>query len=1134
MARVQISDLDPDIWVGWAHLEEPYAKFPGADHAEQSLDLSRLSVDTLKILYQVQQKNAQILQCKPASLKLDKSAIRAILLEVKHCAKTGSGFKVRRRFLEVIEAGNAMGRFDIPIPYVPAPLPPMPPSPFTHENMERRAKITPLLAAFNYSLKESRCAVSSQAWWGQVLLSAMLNGALVDSVFLMELVKSLAGGDYDPELRWVCLYPVKGKNPPKHPVLRRWFVDPVTRLILASSINGQKLVMPEFKRVSDGQNVYSCISAYAKHHEFSDKLPGGIKALLDGSRARLHLHMPPWLVQYASDRLVSTSLPEHVWERLMHPPSKYVSTLTSRVVPASAGPVSMLDDLDDEGQEGGDEGDEGEYEPGNAPIEKDETLPAQLRELGGVLNSKQDEPQKRVKAWLAANNSELLPSVRILGLWAAEHLLAKGRGRRIKRPRTTYQMVNCIAGRLVGQLGRLDLTKLGNEGAYLEVYQVALEDTPSNGVRRIVGRALKSLHQYLESKHGVVPLSDHDIFRVSGRGNAAVDANLISTDSFFQISNHLEQEINKLYGAQVGKSKVANALVQQLRVVLSLGFFCGLRRSEVLGLQIQDLDFIEGVSITPENPPEFWIEICKNGLRELKSRSANRLLPAFVLMPPPVLIEVRNLWVLRRNQIRASDKAQNPDTHDPLKAITGTEPLFNLFVKNGKVNDRDLNLERLTKALKHLNDDEGLRFHHLRHSFANWLTVMLWLGEQGKGVFLPEWFMPTEHDSRRLMISASVRQSLLGAAPSNTRSMLQISSLMGHAGLDITMGSYIHLADFILGRMAYRLTPKWDIATLEALSGYSASYLYEIERKLSIATPSQIRPGVYLDSICARLLLDGKNRVPVKKKSTVKFTKSSAVIPPKNITTKTLQVLEIFNFLEYAKTVSAPQNEDLELYPIKISSERYGYPLEDLKIWFQQLKSLPQGVLRSKGVPLARPKYNRIAADLVSKPEQISVAMTACELLKKVYQGEMPELGKKLACQKRVQELLSDFLELWIPGTQLSIETDSLPKAKRWLWFLRELKIGTAIDATHTPSIGKDFPSAKRQRQYWEDQLEISQIKESEPKVSDSTRGKIRIDLGLTQISKGGSEPQYEGAAILFGMRATLSVLALIRCTFLD
>ena len=364
--------------------------------------------------------------------------------------------------------------------------------------------------------------------------------------------------------------------------------------------------------------------------------------------------------------------------------------------------------------------------------------------------------------------------------------------------------------------------------------------------------------------------------------------------------------------------------------------------------------------------------------------------------------------------------------------------------------------------------------------------------------------------------------------------MLQISSLMGHAGLDITMGSYIHLADFILGRMAYRLTPQLDIATLELLSGYSTSYLYEIERKLSVATPPQIRSGVYLDSICDRMLLEGKNIAPVKKKSTVKFTKSSAVIPPKELTAKTLQVLEILNFIEYVKTVPLPENEDSALHPLKLASERYGYRLEDLYLWIQKLPSLPQGVLRSKGVFLTKPKANKLVADLVGKPEQVSIAMETCELLKKVYQGEMPWLGKKLACQKRVQELLSDFLELWVIGTHLSIETDSLPKAKRWLWFLRELQIGEAIDITHTPSIGKDFPSAKRQRQYWKDQLEIGQIKEVEPKVSDSTRGRIRVDLDLTQISKKKGVPQHEGSAAMFGVRAALSLLALVQCTFLD
>jgi len=774
-----------------------------------------------------------------------------------------------------------------------------------------------------------------------------------------------------------------------------------------------------------------------------------------------------------------------------------------------------------EGEEG-DGGEEFDLEDGG--IELNEMLPAQLRELGGLLNSKQDGHQGRAREWLATNQDTLLPSVRIIGLWATDHLLAKGRGRRPKRPRTAYQMVNSIAGRLVGQLGLMDLTQLENQEAYLEIYQIALEDTPSNGVRRIVARSLQSLHQFMESKHGAVPLGDHDIFKVSGRGNATVDANLISLDSFYRVSDHVRKDTLNLYG----DSAQGKSLADQLWVICVLGFYCGLRRSEVLGLQIGDIDFIEGVVIG-RSPPEIWIEICKNSLRELKSRAAHRLLPAFVLMPNYLLEQVQKLWVARRQEIIAQDKARNPDTHDPHTAIKGDEPLFSAFVKNGKANDKDPNLERITKALQHFNDDEGLRFHHLRHSFASWLEIIFWLGEQGPGNCLPDWFLPTKSDRLRLGVASKIRQALLGVAPTNTRSMLQISSLMGHSGLDVTMGSYIHLSDFILGRMVYRLTPQLDINTLKCLSGYSEPHLYKIARALPDEIHPHYRSGGKLDLLSDQLLLDGKRAPPDVEKLAVDFKKPASIVPSSNLSERIGQMAYALNVLGFIKTKKKTDFDSL-----KATSEFTGFSVDELQIWAARLKQVPAGILRTRGVAIINPDPKYLEVDLIAGPGQRFFVQTTCELLHKVYQGLMPQLGKKLACQNRIHGLLKDFQEIWVPGTYLSIQTDSLPIAKRWFWFLQELEIAQAAVVSHSPSMGKDLPSANRQRDYWRSGLKLSEIKDSGDLANGSTRGQIRVDMNLSLIPKKEGVIRYERITVLFGVRAALVLLSLLGVTFLN
>jgi integrase len=200
------------------------------------------------------------------------------------------------------------------------------------------------------------------------------------------------------------------------------------------------------------------------------------------------------------------------------------------------------------------------------------------------------------------------------------------------------------------------------------------------------------------------------------------------------------------------------------RVVLILGYRCGLRRSEAAYLRLSDFDDGDYLHVRP------WF------MRRLKTANALRDLPLRVLMPDDELQEVLAFIATARARGRNCSEG----------AL--------LFAK--EENSRVLiNFERVIGqvhcAIRTI--DPSLHYHSLRHSYCNILLLKLWpsLHPVARLVFRHHPAMIASFGDSELF-----RQQLFGTTAIKGADLQGIALLMGHGSALVSLGHYIHVLDW--------------------------------------------------------------------------------------------------------------------------------------------------------------------------------------------------------------------------------------------------------------------------------------------------------------------------------------------------
>jgi integrase len=184
-----------------------------------------------------------------------------------------------------------------------------------------------------------------------------------------------------------------------------------------------------------------------------------------------------------------------------------------------------------------------------------------------------------------------------------------------------------ISKRFVCRLGGEDPAGLEPE-ALAAAYDQVLEDSESSGEsrgrRRQLREALKKWHFFLVTVHSMGKIHHTALF-ASADELVPVDASILTVDEYREILEHIRKH---------SPHKDHPELERTARILVVLGFRCGLRRMEALMLRVSDFCDSE----RPELLVRPW------ALRKLKTKNATRKLPLYALLDPEELGWVR-AWV---------------------------------------------------------------------------------------------------------------------------------------------------------------------------------------------------------------------------------------------------------------------------------------------------------------------------------------------------------------------------------------------------------------------------------------------------------------------------------------------------------
>lgn len=592
--------------------------------------------------------------------------------------------------------------------------------------------------------------------WGQVLASAVFYGGVLDKNALIsvlvnprpKLLKSLVQLTLfdDDNPRWLLAAGLK----------RTWFVDPVT-LQLLKDLPVKEL--PPIIHETLNENITWAIKALNYFFKLTAEACGiehkkitSLSSWLEAHQTRLALNLPPYLLHFAAGKHKTTSLSEHTYLRLTE--NKYLGIAQSR---------------------NNDEFDNWTTTFNQLRFKKTTETGARVAEkaLRESLYVSHGAPKPSPHATIAKLNLAILqhqetaPEIVIaLAEWISRKLDVNDEQSSNKgiTPSTAYEYFTSLSGGLIEHLGREPLSNYDIDhfiGSYEEILDSL---NPSASTKLGIAQRLRQFHRHLVLNHNVRPIDfqilDDDCFIT------AADANLVTNIEYQKILTKLDR---------LCTSRTTNAV----RSIFILSYRCGLRISEVQNIRFCDfqLDINSPVSKIINTPVSLLIR--NTPFNNLKTTESRRILPLHMLIPKDEL-HIVLAYLLK----------EYSDTTAP-----SNRPIFTAKVEGSSPIDRLSIYTILNPLMREATKDGNVRFHHLRHSFANNLALGFLCSPERLGLL--NGFDPFYLDLRKQLLSEHINQ----------RSWLfQIATWMGHASPQTTIKSYIHVCDFLLADSLYPYT----------------------------------------------------------------------------------------------------------------------------------------------------------------------------------------------------------------------------------------------------------------------------------------------------------------------------------------
>ncbi len=1048
LSMINLSIKTSLIWAGWKYLSDnqyPITKIPNNYYYRA---YTNISDDTNNYLAWALDYCREIFLCTKAKVIWKASETAYFLAKSCEFFPDKDEFLVKYRILEIINQGNRVGRWDIKIPSIAAPLPREPKSPFTPKRFSRVVQLEKFLEELENKYGQWPSKASQLETLGGLIIASMAYGGLLDTSQLAYLLRSL--NNNDEFFRWINITIYHKKNQDISKTIR-WFPDPLSRLLLIR-IEKEKLLDPSTKEVQKWcdyakkhrtKALFQAVKRWTDYCEI--KIPfKNFTELQQGCKTRLNLYAPTYITEYASGNLITSGLPESTWKMILKTPQNYLKEIREQTSQPQCTPGSEYN-KDDE-------------TPTHSAIIELKTILNKHRKRSSSEALKEDISTwlDRVEIGFNTQNDVRIPSLLHIGHWCIDSMLSKIPGQRILEPNTVRNRVNAIGPWLVGLLGTDDLSKWHDAKDFTDFYQIPLTASQEIGEAsfRLMKTSIKDFHNYLMSNYNTVPNLDREgLYSKSSREFSKADAHYIPFSiykkSIHWLKTNTQADLNILFH------------------LMQLEYHTGLRPSEALGINLDEI-FPHAI-----DEKELWLDIRDNNFRKIKTRSGVRLIPLHILLSEKYLHTVKSLLIRQLNLCQNSNKHKNT-------LITDN--------KNCPVSSDNQVLNYIKQALIRSGHIPDIRNYHCRHSFANNFFLALTLKSLNKTTDeLPLWFMENKDDREEITRHLVNLDKLLKPGDFFKNGMMLLASLLGHNSPISTSASYIHVYDFALGQYMKNIAPSLRNNVLSKLINSGEEYV----RKLLLNSQSNSEK---IEKAIHQYL--AKNQKGFNRYIIQSNQNSRSYDSQENILSAYENILRLHHLT--CEHAIGKNILDSEYYSQNTEYFEIPRSFHEATAGFM-IKSNNGGINQCFDMPV-----NDSEIALAKQSSEILAKNFGLFGHKPLLNNKTRNTFKKLLIQFQ-KGTKNDFY--WIPNTDFSILINSLKSIKEWIALINLMGLSECITLHHVPKHNKNI-AAITQQNYWNTQLSDYKIKSYPSELPKSlrinlkSRGSIVFTLDMSKNDK--------------------------------
>jgi integrase len=976
-----------------------------------------------------------------------------------------------------LEKGVQQLGWDAAIPHVPVIIPRDRPR-LTYKDFQQLPTFYYIEKIFIANLSKDAPETPS-ARVGQLLLSSVLFGGLVQNRWLTPWIEALASPQYHQSTLWLDMVVTNKhlererkksrkkttqtlKDTPSNKdweIRRRWFADPLSQLLILRWYE-------KFRDDCDATHQPSPLLAI-KHYlkrilpptvNVSDSM---VTDLLSSAAARLGLSVPPFLMAYAEGKIKSVSLPQRVWNRLLtgqrtvsndapidepFPIVACIPNLPTGHVVAPAIQEQLLRKI------------------------MSDILP---RETQWAL--KATEVRSAMATFYEKNREDTNQTLACLIQWCIDMLthyarneLIRGRVKVKLRPSSVRTYLDTIGKRLISVAGDLDILELESDELH-DVYSNVVNLCRTKKSKHATGWRLVAFHQFLMVRCGAPPVDFSDISTTADPAETGVDANLLTPHEFDRVKKALAPNFGN--SSRLRKIQFHSAI---------LGFRCGLRRGEIRKLRLIDL----------QGRTEPVLLVRNNRYAYVKSEESIRRLPLATLLEPDEL-SILLTWHHDR-EIEDNGPIQNS-----LLFCQATEPTQRL-----KEYDVFPTIER---AMREVTGDLSFRFHHLRHSFAAWLVLRLLKNFTAETLHR---FQFLQHDIFKEEACNEVRIALLGNHRLGRQALFAVAQLCGHASPQVTLLHYMHLCDWLLAQelLLSENQPSFDAKIIAVMTGIKQDIIYYVIRQ---SENKKNNLSLFIDNFV----------IPEDLKAVVRNPepfKVDKVIPDKDADCGAFETI-----LLWKRVVSVLRERHLSKIPYSELARRNGVSEHEVRVWCENTAFLAS--MQTK-----RGKLRHVNRKTIKKKSDFSFPLPIHLKVDKEMAGNVLTAydkfkGKKL--QRLIRGVESFVLKFCVAGDGISFENRR--DARDYIRFLNMLCIPLGQIRVKLTLVGNaklDSPfKQKSLAKYFnlpEKGIDVRYV----TKHGKSSAGGLTIQvMNLPTCHKGKVKASY-------GFRFAIYIIAIIHC----